>query len=48
MTDGDYSLKYQIAAGGFVGARTETVPVVLNDPPGVVRILFDVTITLML
>ena len=46
VTDGSNSLKYEIGVGGFVGARTETViPGALNDPPGVVRILFDVTIT---
>jgi hypothetical protein len=39
------SLKYDVGAGGFVGARTETVvPAALNDPPGVVAVLFDMTI----
>ena len=46
VTDGATSLKYVIDAGGFVGARTETViPPELNNPPGVVRVLFDLTIT---
>lgn len=45
VTDGENSLKYEIGAAGFVGARTETViPAELNDPPGVVRVLFDLTI----
>ncbi len=39
------SLKYEVGAGGFVGARTETViPAALNDPPGVAAVLFDMTI----
>lgn len=44
-TVGDHSLKYEVGAGGFVGARTETVvPAALNNPPGVSHILFDMTI----
>jgi hypothetical protein len=44
-TVGDHSLKYEVGAGGFVGARTETVvPAPLNNPPGVSHILFDMTI----
>jgi hypothetical protein len=35
-------MKYDVGAGGFVGARTETViPPALNDPPGVDYVLFD-------
>jgi hypothetical protein len=45
VTHGTRSLKYDVAAGGFVGARTETViPPALNDPPGVAAVLFDLTI----
>lgn len=45
-THGSHSMKYDIGVGGFVGARTETViPPELNDPPGVVSVLFDVTLT---
>lgn len=45
VTHGANSLKYGIGVGGFVGARTEAViPAALNDPPGVVRVLFDLTI----
>jgi hypothetical protein len=41
-----HSMKYEVGAGGFVGARTETViPPELNDPPGVTSVLFDMTIT---
>jgi hypothetical protein len=44
-THGTRSMKYDVAAGGFVGARTETVvPAALNDPPGVAAVLFDMTI----
>jgi hypothetical protein len=44
-TVGDHSLKYEVGAGGFVGARTESlIPLALNDPPGVSHILFDVFI----
>jgi hypothetical protein len=40
------SMKYAVGTGGFVGARTETViPPQLNDPPGVVGVLFDMTLT---
>jgi hypothetical protein len=39
-------MKYDVGVGGFVGARTETViPAALNDPPGVVYVLFDATLT---
>ena len=45
VTDGNNSLKYTAGSGGFVGVRTETlVPAALNNPPGIVRVLFDVTI----
>jgi len=45
VTDGRTSLKYEIATGGFVGARTETViPAGLNNPPGVQSVLFDMAI----
>lgn len=45
VTDGDFSLKYEVGAGGFVGARTEAViPATLNDPPGVQFVLFDLTL----
>src|SRR5688500_18664841 len=38
------SMKYAGGTGGFVGARTETViPPTLNDPPGVLAVLFDMT-----
>ena len=41
-----HSMKYAVGTGGFVGARTETVvPPGLNDPPGVVAVLFDLTLT---
>jgi hypothetical protein len=46
VTHLENSLKYEVGNGGFVGARTETViPAALNDPPGVVAVLFDMTIT---
>src|SRR5688572_63718 len=39
------SMKYAVGTGGFVGARTETViPPTLNDPPGVLAVLFDMTV----
>jgi hypothetical protein len=45
VTHGQSSMKYEVNAGGFVGARTETViPSALNDPPGVAAVLFDMTI----
>jgi hypothetical protein len=45
VTHLESSLKYEVGVGGFVGARTETlVPPLLNDPPGVSHILFDLTI----
>lgn len=46
VTEGSNSLKYVTGGAGFVGARTEVlIPAELNDPPGVVRVLFDLTIT---
>jgi hypothetical protein len=45
VTDGSTSLKYLAGAGGFVGARTETViPAGLNNPPGVKSVQFDMAI----
>jgi hypothetical protein len=45
-THGDFSMKYDVGVGGFVGARTEAViPAALNDPPGVKYVLFDATLT---
>lgn len=45
VTDGTTSLKYTAGAGGFVGARTETViPAALNNPPGVTSVMFDMAI----
>jgi hypothetical protein len=45
VTDGSTSMKYLAGAGGFVGARTETVvPAALNNPPGVKSIVFDMAI----
>ncbi len=45
VTHLEHSMRYAVGAGGFVGARTETViPAALNDPPGVDYILFDMTI----
>lgn len=36
------SMKYDVGAGGFVGARTQSViPLDLNDPPGVDSVIFD-------
>lgn len=44
-TDGANSMKIFLAKGpGFVGARTETIPAALFNPPGVDGILFDLTI----
>jgi hypothetical protein len=44
-THGNFSMKYDVGVGGFVGARTETViPLALNNPPGVKYVLFDVNI----
>ena len=44
-THSTHSMKVAIGAGGFVGARTETVvPAELGDPPGVSYLLFDVTL----
>jgi hypothetical protein len=46
VTHLENSLKYEVGAGGFTAARTETViPPTLNDPPGVNYVLFDMTIT---
>src|SRR3954454_17149936 len=39
-----HSMKYDVGVGGFVGARTEIVPATLNNPPGVIAVMFDVTI----
>jgi hypothetical protein len=40
-----HSMKYAAGAGGFVGARTETViPAGLNNPPGVESVVFDMNI----
>jgi hypothetical protein len=45
VTDGRFSMKYLAGAGGFVGARTETViPAGLNNPPGVKSVQFDMAI----
>ena len=45
VTHLENSLKY-VTTGGFVGARTESViPPTLNDPPGVIAVLFDLTLT---
>ncbi len=44
-TEQTHSMKYDVGAGGFVGARTETVvPAALNNPPGVDYVLFDMDI----
>lgn len=46
VTHLENSMKYAVGNGGFVGARTETdIPATLNDPPGVLAILFDITLT---
>lgn len=45
VTHLENSLKYQVGVGGFVGARTELVPATVNDPPGVLRVLFDLALT---
>jgi hypothetical protein len=40
-----HSMKYDVGAAGFVGARTESVvPAALNNPPGVDYVLFDMFI----
>lgn len=45
VTDGSFSMKYLAGAGGFVGARTETmIPPALNNPPGLKSVSFDMTI----
>jgi hypothetical protein len=45
VTHLENSLKYEVGAATFVGARTETVvPAALNDPPGVAAVLFDMTL----
>lgn len=45
VTHLDNSMKYEVGVAGFVGARTETVvPATLNDPPGVIYVLFDLTL----
>jgi hypothetical protein len=44
VTHLENSLKYEVGVGGFVGARTETVPPTLNNPPGVTAVMFDLTI----
>jgi hypothetical protein len=45
VTDLENSLKYEVGTGGFVGARTESViPPTLGNPPGVVAVMFDITI----
>jgi hypothetical protein len=44
VTDGSTSLQYSMGAAGFVGARTETIPAELNNPPGVQSILFDLAV----
>jgi hypothetical protein len=44
VTHLENSLKYEVGIGGFVGARTEVVPLTLNDPPGVKYVLFDLTL----
>ena len=43
-TLGTKSMKYDVGVAGFVGARTEIVPAVLNNPPGVTEIMFDLTL----
>ena len=43
-TNGLFSMKYLAGAGGFVGARTEIVPPIINNPPGVQSIRFDMRI----
>jgi hypothetical protein len=44
VTHLENSLKYEVGVGGFVGARTEIVHPTLNNPPGVVAVMFDLTI----
>ncbi|HEY4234692.1 MAG TPA: PEP-CTERM sorting domain-containing protein [Lacipirellulaceae bacterium] len=44
-TDGLHSLKYTVPAGAtFTGALTGSVPGILNNPPGVGHVTFDMTI----
>jgi hypothetical protein len=43
-TDLLHSMRYDVGVGGFVGARTEIVPPTLNNPPGVTKVMFDITI----
>jgi hypothetical protein len=44
-TEGTHSLKYSVVAGAtFVGALTSNVPAILNNPPGVDHVTFDMTI----
>lgn len=45
VTHLENSLRVAVGVGGFTGARTEVVPPTLNDPPGVLRVLFDLTLT---
>jgi hypothetical protein len=47
-TNGLFSMKYVAGAGGFVGARTEIVPPIINNPPGVQSIVFDMRIDSLL
>jgi hypothetical protein len=40
-----HSMKYDVGAATFVGARTESnIPATLNNPPGVNYVLFDMTL----
>jgi hypothetical protein len=44
-TEGTHSLKYSVVGGAtFVGALTGNVPAILNNPPGVDHVTFDMTI----
>jgi hypothetical protein len=44
-TEGTHSLKTSVVAGAtFVGALTGNVPAILNNPPGVDHVTFDMTI----
>jgi hypothetical protein len=46
VTHLENSMKYDVNASTFAGARTESViPATLNDPPGVIAVLFDMTLT---
>ena len=48
VTHLDNSMKYEVGNPGFVGARTATgIPATLNDPPGVIYVLFDLTLPQM-